>query len=441
MSRSLIFRFTVLCITALTCWCVAGCTSSLFRPVSESAPPQESADAAIDTSFDSESEGVIATPSVSATDDPESVVPPEPVVLTASFIGCGDNLTYYGNVRDAKSNAFAGGRTHNFAPTYSLVASRIAEADIAFINQETLMCGGDKPFSYYPYFNSPQDLGHDLQELGFDVVNIANNHMLDQGADGLSATIDFWNGMEGVTLIGGYKDQLDYDEIRIVESSGIRIAFLAYTFETNYLRLPASSSLIVPTPDEETVRAQVSRAKELADFVLVSVHWGVENSFTPDLSQKDFASLLAELCVDAVIGHHPHVIQPVEWIDRPDGGRMLCVYSLGNFVAEMSREYNMLGGMIAFDMVLTDGEPSVENVEFIPTVYYYDRSFYNNRVYYYADFTEELAASHGIVYYNRTITLKNITGYLRSTISDEFLFLRSSGETEKIAETQQNQSN
>ena len=433
MNRLSIIRLASFCLTAAVLSCTAGCATSLFRPATDTQRPLDSVSISDDITTPADITDAIATRPTESDSESDTTAPPVPVVLTASFIGCGDNLTYYGNVRDAKSCALANGRAYNFAPTYSLVADRIAAADIAFINQETLMCGDGYDYSYYPYFNSPQELGFDLRDIGFDVINMANNHMLDKGADGLSATIDFWNGMDGVTLIGGYKNQADYDEIRIVEASGIRVAFLAYTFETNYLRLPASSPLIVPTPDEETVRAQVSRAKELADFVLVSVHWGVENSFTPDASQTEFSTLLAELCVDAVIGHHPHVIQPVEWIDRPDGGRMLCVYSLGNFVAEMAREYNMLGGMIAFDMVLTDGAPTIENVEFIPTVYYYDRSFYNNRVYYYADFTKELAESHGIVYYDRTITVDNITGYLKNTISEEFLSLRSAYEAEHPA--------
>ena len=428
MNRSVLFQLSALCLTAAVCTCLAACTSSLFRPATDSTRPPDIISDTSDTLLPEDTSDVFLPYPDETTAEPETTAPPEPVVLTTSFVGCGDNLTYYGNVRDAKSCALPDGRSHNFAPTYSFVADRIAAADIAFINQETLMCGEGYAFSYYPYFNSPQDLGYDLQKLGFDVVNMANNHMLDKGAEGLAATINFWNAMEGVTLIGGYRDQADYDDIRVVESSGIRIAFLAYTFETNYLKLPASSSLIVPYPDEETVRTQVSRAKELADFVLVSVHWGVENSFTPNQSQTDFAALLAELCVDAVIGHHPHVLQPVEWIDRPDGGRMLCVYSLGNFVAEMDWDFHMLGGMIAFDMVLTDGAPSLENVEFIPTVYYYDRSFYNNRVYYYADFTEELAVSHGIVYYGRTISCANLSKYLKNTISEEFLSLRSAYE-------------
>ncbi len=399
-----------------------GCASSLFRPIdrpettsdadtSDTAPKDESTDTT----------DVYAPLTSEAETDEVTTAPPEPDVRTASFIGAGDNLIFYGNVRDAQSCAVAGGRTYNFAPHYANVKDRIAAADIAFINQETLMCGEGYPFSYYPYFNSPQDLGHDLVEVGFDVINIANNHMLDKGAAGLSATMDFYDTLEGITMIGGYRDRADYERIRVVETNGIRVAFLSYTFFTNYIRLDAGSPIIIPYTDMETAPSEVARAKEIADFVIVSVHWGDEYTFTPNDFQREFASVLAESGVDAIIGHHSHVIQPIEWIEREDGGRTLCVYSLGNFVAEQDHDYNMLGGMISFNMVLTDGTPTIEDVQFIPTVYYYNISFYKNQVYYLKDFTTELAASHGLPYYGRTLSLETLKQYLANTISAEFL--------------------
>ncbi len=355
-----------------------------------------------------------------ATED-ETDAPVLPDVRTASFIGCGDNIIYYGNVRDAKSCAIEGGRTHNFAPMFANVKERIAAADIAFINQETLMCGDGYVVSYYPYFNSPQDLGYDLVDVGFDVINIANNHMLDKGAKGLSATIDFYGTLDSVTMIGGYKDRADYENIRVVEANGIRVAFLSYAEWTNGNVLDAGSSIVIPYPDEEKIPSEIARAKEIADVVIVSVHWGDEGSFTPNAFQRRLASLFAESGADAIIGHHPHVIQPVEWIECVDGRRTLCVYSLGNFAAEQDHDYHMLGGMISFDMVLTDGVPAIGNVQFIPTVYYYNISFYKNQVYYLKDFTEELAASHGLPYYGRRLYIKNLKNYLTSTISPEFL--------------------
>ena len=351
---------------------------------------------------------------------PEDSLPPEEAT-TVSFVGAGDNIVYYGNVRDAASCALPGGRKYNFAPIYSSVSEAIQSADIAFINQETLMCGDGYAFSYYPRFNGPQDMGYDLAELGFDVVNIANNHMLDKGEGGLSSTIDFWRAIDGVTLIGGYKNADEFAEPHVIEVNGIRIAFLSYTFFTNFLTLPASSPLVIPNPDEETVITQIARAHELADYLIVSVHWDEENIFKPNDKQISFAKFLSQYGVDVILGHHPHVIQPIEYIDRPDGGKTLCVYSLGNFVAEMSRDYNMLGGLITFDIVKKGNTVTTENVLFLPTVYYFNTSFYKNHVYFLSDFTEELAKSHGLAYYGRSLTVNGIKKYLTDTISQEFL--------------------
>lgn len=282
-------------------------------------------------------------------------------IKEVSFLGCGDNIIYKGNVKEAASNAKAGGRTYNFKPTYALVADRIEKADIAFINQETVMAGDGYELSYYPMFNSPQDVGYDLQELGFDVVGIANNHMLDKGAKGLEKTIAFWKNMEGVLLIGGYDSREDYDTVRVLEKNGIKIAFLAYTYGTNGLTKAASSPVVIPYINEDDITRQVAAAKNAADAVIVSVHWGDEGSFKPNDAQKRTAQLFADCGVTAIIGHHPHVIQPVEWITGKNGNKTLCVYSLGNFAAEQAYDYNMVGGMISFDLVqIANTEPHLE---------------------------------------------------------------------------------
>ena len=115
----------------------------------------------------------------------------KPSVKRVSFVGCGDNIIYYDNVRDARSLS-EGDEKYNFKPMYEPVKEMIETADIAFINQETVMAGDGYELSYYPRFNSPRKVGYDLLETGYDVINIANNHMLDKGADGLLNTIEFW---------------------------------------------------------------------------------------------------------------------------------------------------------------------------------------------------------------------------------------------------------
>lgn len=339
-----------------------------------------------------------------------------------SFLGCGDNIVYYGNVREAAAVAVPGGRTYNFAPTYQFVADRIKAADVSFINQETLMCGDGFDFSYYPMFNGPQDMGLDLVDLGFDVVGMANNHMLDQGGSGLEACIKFWKS-QPVLEIGGYTSEEDFT-YKIYEKDGVNIAFISYTYGTNGLVLYDGYEAYVPYLDEETVRRQVSEAKAdpEVDLVIVSVHWGTEYVFQPTEEQKNYAQIMTDSGADVIIGHHPHVIEPVEWLTAPDGSKTLCAYSLGNFIGEQSNDYSMVGGMISFDIVKKGSSAHIENPIFTPTVYYFNSSFYSNCVYLMTDFTEALAASHGIgpAYGNYT-SLDKLRSYVTNCIDAEFL--------------------
>lgn len=345
----------------------------------------------------------------------------EPVYEKISFMGCGDNIIYYGNVRDAKSLS-DGTRTYNFKPMFANVEDRIRRADIAFINQETVMAGDGYDISYYPRFNSPRDLGYDLLELGYDVINIANNHMLDKGAGGLESTIKFWKEQDCL-MIGGYENPEDYDTVRTITRNGITVSFLSYTTFTNGLTKPASSPLAIPYTKDEDIIRQCEKALSQSEFLIVSVHWGDEGSFKPNDEQKRLAQLLSDCGADVIIGHHPHVIQPVEWIEGKNGNKTLCVYSLGNFAAEQAYAYNMVGGIIEFDIVSeNDGKPYVESPAFVPTVFHFNSRFYDNTVYPMNEYSEELAASHGVrTYYGRAISLSKLKKYAEDCISSEFL--------------------
>lgn len=351
----------------------------------------------------------------------DTTKPQMPQYEKVSFVGCGDNIIYYGNVRDAQSLS-DGTRKYNFKPMFENVRDIISSADIAFINQETVMAGNGYALSYYPRFNSPQELGYDLCELGYDVVNIANNHMLDKGADGLLKTIEFWDSMDCL-MTGGYKNAEDYAKIRTTEKNGIKIAFLSYTYATNGIQKPASSPLVIPYIDHETIKSDIASAKSQAEFVIVSVHWGAEGAFKPNAEQKSTAQLIADCGADVIIGHHPHVIQPVEWLTGKDGNRTLCVYSLGNFAAEQAYDYNMVGGMISFDIISVDnGKPYVENPIFTPTVYHFDKKFYNNSVHLMKNYTKELADAHGVrLAYGHSFNLGKLGNYVKNTIPQEFL--------------------
>ena len=152
------------------------------------------------------------------------------------------------------------------------------------------------------------------------------------------------------------------------------------------------------------------------------MHWGAESVFDPTPEQSRAAQLVADCGADVIIGHHPHVVGPIRWILGEGGNKTLCVYSLGNLMAEMSQDYNMAGGLITFDIVPHEGaKPTIENVLFIPTFFHFDSAFKVNHIYLYKDYTDELARSHGISYYGNSTTLDKLKRYVKNTIHEQFL--------------------
>ncbi len=347
-------------------------------------------------------------------------IPDMPEDVRLSFVAAGDNVIHPGIYMEAAERAAGSASAYDFKPMYKEIAERIASADIAFINQETLMAGEDFGYSGYPLFNSPQELGLDLETLGFDIVNIANNHMLDKHEDGLASTIQFWKN-RNVTMIGGYENEEDYNSVRILEREGVKIALLSYTYGTNSLTLPASSPMVIPYLNDEDIIRQTARAREEADLVFVSVHWGEENLFATVSEQEHYAQLMADCGVDVIIGHHPHVIQKIEWLEREDGSRTLCIYSLGNLLSMMAKGYNMLGGLMTFDIVRENGKIFIENPVFLPTVFHYNQRFRETCVYYLEDYTDELASKHGVQRYGNTLSITELENYLTQYIDAEFL--------------------
>ncbi len=374
-----------LLLAAVMTLCLTACSDSAKEP-----PELTATNPSLEASTD-------VTLTTDATVIPEAPLS-EPVERARiSFLAAGDNVIHPCIYMDAERRATPETRAYNFKPMYEDVIDYIAGFDLAFINQETLMCGDGYALSGYPHFNSPQDLGRDLLDIGFDIVGIANNHMCDKGAAGLLATIDFWESdeMSDILMIGGYRNREDYDDIRIIEREGVSIAFLSYTYGTNGLRLPDSSELVVPYINDNDIIRQCELAKNAADLVFVSIHWGEENISTPSSEQKRVAKLLADNGADVIIGHHPHVLQPIEWIETEDG-ETLCIYSLGNLLSAMQYWQNMVGGFLTFDIVaMSDGEVKIESPEFVPTAFFYGPSYFNSHLYFLRDYPADVAKNHG----------------------------------------------
>lgn len=349
---------------------------------------------------------------------PQTSDPYENVRITIT--AAGDNLIHPNIYMEAATRA-QNGEEYDFKPLYSEIADKIAAADIAFINQETLMAGEGFEISGYPSFNSPQKLGEDLVALGFDVVNIANNHMLDKSAAGLSATIDFWH-TQPVTLIGGYYNSDDAAQLRTVEINGVTIGFLSYAHHTNGIMLPAESELDIPYIDDERIMRELAAAEELADFIIVSVHWGEENTSVQDSEMERLAALMSENGADVILGHHSHTLLPLEWIERSDGGRTLCAYSLGNLVSAMMYPENMVAGLLNFTVESNgNGALCVGEVDFTPTVFYYGMNHFDTHIYLLENYTDEIAAGHGTQMYGYTTTREKAVSYIKRAIPSEYL--------------------
>lgn len=360
----------------------------------------------------------------------------EPVETTkrVSFFAVGDNIIHECVYLDAMTVATTVGAPteYYFENMYSEIRGDVQSADVSFINAEGPLNPEYRP-SGYPSFNAPAEAGSALVNVGFDIINLANNHMLDfNKGKGLQGTIDYWSEKEVVT-VGGYESRDDYDSIRIISKKGIDIAVLSYTYGTNGIYLGTDTpELYIPYIDDGEIERQIAQAKTKADVVLVSMHWGQENQFEPNAEQKRLAKLIADSGADAVIGHHSHTIQPVEWIEGVNGNKTLVIYSLGNILHTQLKSYNLVGGAVSFDIVMEeDQKPYIENVVFTPTVCHYTANtavldsldYYKRedlKIYYLSDYTEELAKAHGSQYWNK-FDLSTLKDYVTDTVDPEFL--------------------
>lgn len=235
----------------------------------------------------------------------------------------GDMLMHEGVV---KSGLMDDG-TYNFDHLYTNIAKDISSADIRIVNQETILGGSDFAYTGYPTFNSPWALGDAEVKAGFNIILHATNHTLDKGLKGVENCLSFWKTYHpDTTVLGINETEEDYENIYVYEKEGFKIAFLNYTYGTNGIPIPDSKPYIVNMLDKDKITADVTKAKQLADMVIVLPHWGTEYVYTPDSNQNYWTQLFLSLGVDVVIGTHPHVLEPVEVVSDTKG--MKCLYTI-----------------------------------------------------------------------------------------------------------------
>ena len=321
------------------------------------------------------------------TEIPPAHTPPAAQTHTVTFAAVGDNLFHESLINAALKED----GTYDFSPLYTEIKPIIQKADLAFINQETVMAGERFGYSGYPQFNTPQSLARTHVETGFDIMNLANNHAMDKGRDGLYATLDFLSTIPELTVIGARKEG---PSARIVTKNNITFGFLSYTFSLNGIALPRDNPNLVSMIDRHKMTHEIHALRPLCDFLIVSMHWGDEYQLEPNREQINLARFLADHNVDLIIGHHPHVLQRADKLPRHDGKETYVFYSLGNFASHQRERERIIGGMMILTFKKTGEELSITDFAMIPVITHYDRNFRNTKLYPLYAYTEELLANH-----------------------------------------------
>jgi len=265
----------------------------------------------------------------------------EPVVEESelSLIMVGDCLIHGAIYLDAKE-----GDTYNFYKMIDKIKPIISKYDLAFYNQESLLGGTSIGLSSYPRFNAPQEVGDAFLDAGFNLVSFANNHALDMGERGILSALDYWEDKKekGIMTAGSYKSFEERDKDVIMEKNGIKYTLLSYTTTTNGLPVPKGKEYLVNVYSNEQAKKDIERLRDKVDLLMVAMHWGEEYTHTPIEEQTEIAKYLSSLGVDIIIGHHPHVIQPIDFI-----GNTMVIYSLGNFIASQKGAVEKHTGLMA----------------------------------------------------------------------------------------------
>lgn len=338
----------------------------------------------------------------------------EPSVYKLSMVMVGDYLIHTSIYKEAATNANNDG--YDFKPMISLIKNYISDNkyDLAYYNQETIIGGDEIGLSSYPAFNSPYEAADAMIDAGFNMVSLATNHTLDRGIVAINNSCNYWNSKKEVLSAGSYCSQEQREEERIFTKNNISYTMLSYTYGTNGIPVPDNQEYLVnvwPTgyqnPEDDLayqaykkqVKADIEKVRDKVDVLFVAMHWGSEYTHTPTAYQTDMAKFLAENGVDVVIGTHPHVVQPIDFIDNT-----LVIYSLGNFISAQENDINyakLVGLMSSIDITKTveDNNVSIKidnvNNELLFTYY---QNFTNFKVIPFSQMTDNYLSNYTNLY-------------------------------------------
>lgn len=257
-----------------------------------------------------------------------------PSVRRAKIVFGGDVMAHTPQLSAAQT-----AEGYSFSRSFEYVAPILQQADLAVVNLETTL-SRRPPYTGYPMFRTPAELAVTLQHAGVDVTALANNHICDRGASGITTTIGVLDSLK-ISYMGAYADSVARQPL-YVSASDITIAILNYTYGTNGLPIPRG--MVVNRIDTVQMAADIAAIdRTRADVVCVMLHWGEEYQRRPNRAQRAVAEFCRRKGVELIIGSHPHVVQPIEC---DSAVRWATVYSLGNMVSNQQWRYSD-GGLLA----------------------------------------------------------------------------------------------
>lgn len=286
---------------------------------------------------------------------------------------------------------------YDFNPIFKLIKPIIKKADLAIVNQETILGGKELGVSGYPTFNGPYELGDAIANAGFDVVLQSNNHSLDRGEQGIYNCLNFWKKYPKIKTVGINTSEAQKKKLCIYKKNGIKVAILNYTYGTNGIPLPKGMPYAVNYLVKDEVINDIKRAEKEADFTIVCPHWGTEYYRGITDYQKTWSKIFVENGVDLVLGAHPHVIEPIKYVtDKKTGHKMLVYYSLGNFVNSTMSDGRVgdryVGGLAKVKLKRgTDNKVRIAKYGVKATVMHNGGTRFGSSVYPLTQYTEELA--------------------------------------------------
>lgn len=228
--------------------------------------------------------------------------------------------------------------SYDFTPYFKYAKDWISDADLALGDYEGTI-SSDYPLAGYPLFNAPSSIAQTLKDTGYDVIDLAHNHILDSGLSGALETAQTFNKL-GLDTIGIYQKNRQKEDFLIKNVNGIKIAILGYSYGYNGMEANLSKSDYkkhLSDLDEKKIKAELSQAEKKADVTIVMPQMGVEYQKQPTDEQVQLYHKMIDWGADVIFGGHPHVVEPAEIIKK-DGQKKFIIYSMGNFISNQNQE-------------------------------------------------------------------------------------------------------